>query len=209
MKSQRTLFGDLFFVIVLVFWLLWLVERGRVGRVVLGVLLTALVGVSDAYYLHFVRSVDHSHNHMPRFDFDMSDGIARHDLDAAIGLMRRQVEEEHAGLVIYYARDLTENTTDSAVFFARFLRHWGPYMDRPEVIFICRWCEVFDCPTCGVRYGCPFPEVLDRPCGRTCCYSDPLDQVSRREDLAGRKLVLWWHQLPKGLYSPEVPEVAR
>jgi len=198
-KSQRSLFGDLFLVIVVVFWLLRLVESGWIGRAALWSLLAVLLSASDAYYLHFTLSVDHSRNHSPRFDFDLSDGIARHDLVAAIGAMKREVEQENAALVIYYPREYSENTTDPAMFFAQFLRHFGPYKNRPELIFPCRWCDV--------RYGCPFPEVLNRACGRKCCWTDPFAEIARREGLSGRKLVLWWHETPKDLDSVTVPGV--
>jgi hypothetical protein len=191
-KSQRSFVGDLFLVIVAVFWLMDLVSNDWIKRATLWSLLAVLLCASDAYYLYFTLSVDHSQNHWPRFDYDRADGIARHDLTAAIEAMKRQVEDG-AVVVIYYPRESSENTTDPAVFFARFLRHFGPYKDRPELIIPCRWCEAAG----GIQYGCPFPEVLNQECGQVCCYSDPLAEIDRR-GLTVRKVVLWWHTTPRG-----------
>ena len=206
-KSQRTLFGDLFLVIVMVFGLLRLMERGWIGRKALWSVLIVLLVASDAYYLSVVLAVDHSRRHWPRFDFDLSDGIEQHDFDLAIKAMRQQAEQEAAALIVYYPREYAENTTDPAVFFGRFLRHFGPYLNRPELIFPCRWCEVKLCPTCGVRYGCPFPEVLGKACGSECCYTDPLAEIGDRPALSGKKILLWWHETPRNLASVTVPGV--
>jgi hypothetical protein len=201
-KSQRSFFGDLFLVIVAVFWLMDLVNNGWIKRAPLWSLLAVLLCASDAYYLYFTLSVDHSRNHYPRFDYDRADGIARHDLTAAIEAMKRQVEQDGAVVVIYYPREYSENSTDPAVFFARFLRHFGPYRDRPELIIPCRWCEAAG----GIQYGCPFPEVLNQECGQVCCYSDPLAEIVRR-GLTVRKVVLWWHTTPRGVKPATVPGV--
>jgi hypothetical protein len=191
-KSQRTFFGDLFLMIVLVFWLLRFLENGWIKRATLWSILAVLLCASDAYYLYFTLPVNHSRNHYPRFDFDTSDGFVRHDLVTAIEAMKRQVEQEHAVLVVYYPN--SEDTTDPPVFFGRFLRHFGPYKDRPDVIVPCRWCEYY--PGSGIRYGCPFPEVLNQPCGLQCCHVDPLGEIIRR-GLTGKKVVLWWHVTPE------------
>jgi len=113
-----------------------------------------------------------------------------------------EVEQDGAVVVIYYPREYSENTTDPAVFFARFLRHFGPYRDRPELIIPCRWCEAAG----GIQYGCPFPEVLNQECGQVCCYSDPLAEIVRR-GLTVRKVVLWWHTTPRGVKPATVPGV--
>ena len=194
-KSQRAFLGDLFLVIVVADWLDRLRRRGRLsGGALAALLLLAAVG-SDAYYLHFTH-VEHAQPHWPRFDFDLSDGVARHDLDAAIETMHQEVEDEGAGLVVYYPRGFAENTTDPAVFFARFLRHFGRYQDRPDVLVPCRWCGVKSCPACGVRYGCPFPDVHRQPCDGQCCYRDPLADLAQQPALAGKRLVLWWWRPP-------------
>ncbi len=203
-KSQRGFFGDLFLVIVLVFWLLRLLENGWIKQTALWSVLVVLLCASDVYYLSFTLSVDHSRNHWPRFDYDLSDGFVHHDLDAVIDTMKRQVDQEHAGLVLYYPREFSENTTDPVVFFGRFLRHFGPYKDRPDVIIPCRWCEAY--PGSGIRYGCPFPGVVNQPCGYRCCYTDPLEELMPR-GLSGRKLVLWWHVTPPGLDAASIPGV--
>src|SRR5262249_2717358 len=71
-KSQRAFFGDLFLVIVLVFTLRRLVEKGWVGRTALWSGLALLLCASDFYYLSVVLSVDHTRRHWPRFDYDLS-----------------------------------------------------------------------------------------------------------------------------------------
>jgi hypothetical protein len=219
-KSQRSFFGDLFLVIVAVFWLTDLVNNDWIKRPTLcWLLLAVLLCASDPYYLYFTLSVDHSRNHWPRFDFDPVDGVARHDLTAVIEAMKRHVEQDGAVLVIYYTPELSENATDPAVFYARFLRHFGPYKDRPELIILCRWCFAVvpmindqhivrfeTCPQCGIRYGCPFPEVLNHECGRECCSTDPLAEIVRR-GLTGRKVVLWWHTTPGEPEAATVPGV--
>ena len=187
-KSQRAVFGDLFLVILVAVWIGSIKERRLLRPATMVIVLAVVLCASDAYYLYFTLSVDHSRNHSPVFDFDLSDGIARHDLVAAIEVMREQVEHENTALVIYYPYCFNENTTDPAVFFARFLRHFGRYDGRPWLMFPCRWC--------GVKYGCPFPEVRDRECSATCCYNDPLFEI-RSERRAGKRVLLWWWREPR------------
>jgi hypothetical protein len=188
-KNQRAFFGDLFLVVVVAGWLQRLLRRPSMPQRPLWLALAALLVASDVYYLSVTLSVDHSRNHWPRFDFDRIDGIARHDLIAAIEVMRRQVEEEHVGLVVYYPG--AENPTDPALFFARFLRHFGRYSHRSDLVFPCHWCGLRLCSWCSV-YGCPFPEVIDQSCGTQCCHRDPLAEIAQRPELAGRRMVLWW-----------------
>ena len=126
----------------------------------------ALLLASDVWYLNSVLGEDHSRNHAPVFDYDLADGVVRHDFVSAIEVMRRQTAREHAALIIYYPRGRAENTTDPAMFFARFLRHFGPYLQREDLIFPCRFCSI--------RYGCPSPEVRRRPCSAQCCSRLPL-----------------------------------
>ncbi len=187
-KSQRAVFGDLFLVILAAHWISSVRERRLLRPETIVILLALLLCASDSYYLYFTLSVDHSKNHSPVFDFDLSDGVARHDLVAAIDVMREQVENENAALVIYYPDCFNENHTDPAVFFARFLRHFGRYGRRPGLMFPCRWCEV--------KYGCPFPGVRDRECSAACCYSDPLFKI-RSERRAGKRVLLWWWREPR------------
>src|SRR5262249_152814 len=77
---------------------------------------------------------------------------------------------------------------DPAVFFARFLRHFGRYSRRPGLIFPCRWC--------ALGYGCPFPEVGDRECSANCCYNDPMFEI-RSQQRAGKRVLLWWWRDPR------------
>lgn len=182
-KSQRAVFGDFFLVVTTVYVLSRVVAKGLVRPRTLLVILLVVLVASDVYYLRLTGAVNHASNHSPVFDFDLSDGPVRHDLVAAIRGMRRQVEEEGARVIVYYPRTYSENTTDPGMFFARFLRHFGPYR-RAELRFPCRWCDP--------KYGCPFPEVAQRGCTYTCCWRDPLPASWRRRALEGGKVYLWW-----------------
>ena len=187
-KSQRAVFGDLFLVILATHWIGSIRERRLLRPQTIVIVLAVVLCASDSYYLYFTLSVDHSRNHSPVFDFDMVDGVARHDLVAAIEVMREQVEKENAALVIYYPDSYNENHTDPAVFFARFLRHFGRYDRRPGLMFPCRWCEV--------KYGCAFPGVRGRACSANCCYNDPLFEI-RSQRRAGKRVLLWWWREPR------------
>ena len=187
-KSQRAVFGDLFLAILAAHWIGSIRERRLLRPETIVIVLGLLLCASDSYYLYFTLSVDHSKNHSPVFDFDLVDGVARHDLVAAIDVMREQVENENAALVIYYPECFNENHTDPAVFFARFLRHFDRYDRRPGLIFPCRWCEV--------KFGCPFPGVRERECSATCCYHDPLFKI-RSARRAGKRVLLWWWREPR------------
>jgi hypothetical protein len=187
-KSQRAIFGDLFLIALATHGIGSMRQRRLLRSSTIVAVLVLTVCASDAYYLYFT-SVDHSKNHSPVFDFDLADGVARHDMVAAIGVMREQVERENAALVVYYPECYTENTTDPNVFFARFLRHFGRYR-RPDLIFPCRWCEV--------KFGCPFPTVEKRRCGRSCCYDDPLYEIGGQQR-AGKRVFVWWWREPKEL----------
>jgi hypothetical protein len=79
------------------------------------------------------------------------------------------------------------------MFFARFLRHFGRYSGRSDLVFPCLWCRTDLCDWC-TAYGCPFPEVIDQSCGAKCCYRDPLAEIAKRPELTGRRLVLWWNE---------------
>jgi hypothetical protein len=189
-KSQRAVFGDFFLITLSAHWIASTRERSHVRSRTIACILASVLFASDAYYLHFTASVSHAMNHSPVFDFDLADGLARHDIATAIGMMREQVVNEHAALVVYYPQCYQENTTDPALFFARFLRHFGRYRGRRDVIFPCRWCEV--------KYGCPFPAVIDRPCRSTCCYNDPLSEI-RSQRLGGKRVFLWWWREPRAV----------
>ena len=189
-KSQRAVFGDLFLAILAAHWIGSISERRRLRPKAIIIMLALVLCASDSYYLYFTLSVDHSRNHSPVFDFDLSDGVARHDLVAAIDVMREQVENGNAALVIYYPDCYNENHTDPAEFFARFLRHFGRYARRPGLMFPCRWCEV--------KYGCPFPAVRARGCSATCCYNDPLFEI-RSERRAGKRVLVWWWREPRAM----------
>jgi hypothetical protein len=193
-KSQRWIFGDVFLAMAITAGIGWLVARRAVLRRTIVVQLLVLLWLSDAYYLVSFASVDHTRNHYPIFDYDTHDGVVRHDLISAIEQMRDRAEAEHAALVVYYPRGYTENRTDPALFFGRFLRHFGRYRARDDLIFACRFCSV--------RYGCPFPEVRTEACADTCCYRDPMEQIDARPALVGRTLHLWWHD-DKDLGRPE------
>jgi hypothetical protein len=146
-----------------------------------------LLALSDVYYLGAVATIDHARNHRPRFDFDLSDGNVRHDFDAVAKRMREQLSADDVTLVVYYPRGYAENATDPGVFFAHLLRHLGHYRNRPDLVFPCHWCDV--------RYGCAFPEVVNRSC-TTCCYVDPVQQLEERL-ASGERAVVWWHETMK------------
>jgi hypothetical protein len=195
-KSQRSVLGDVFLVIAVVLALMATLRRGLLGARGVLVLLVPLVLLSDVFYLRVTGSVDHRREHMPIFDYDLSDGWVRHDLVAAIRIMRQQVDAEHARLLVYYPRGYSENTTDPGGFFGRFLRHFGRWQGRDDLLFACRWCNM--------QYGCPFPDVVDRPCAQRCCWDDPLRRLARRPPPPGRPIYLWWHDTMR-----EVPRADR
>jgi hypothetical protein len=182
-KSQRAVPGEVLLALVVVLGAAALVRRGVIspGRVTTVVL--ACVLLSDVAYLGLNLRVDHSRNHSPLFDFDISDGVVRHDMQAAILQMKDQVERLGGAVVIVYPRGRSENTTDPAMFHARFLRHLGRFAGRPEIIFPCRFCDA--------RYGCPFPELLGRECALRCCQDDPRLAIEQARN-AGRNVFLWW-----------------
>lgn len=188
-KSQRAVFGDIFLALVVSLAVARLVAWGRLpARLALG-LLVPLALASDAAYLTRITMVDHRANHWPAFDFDRSDGIARHDLDAAIREMKRQSQETPTTLVIIYPRGRSENMTDPAMFHARFLRHFGPYAGRANVVFPCR--------SCDRRYGCAFPEVAGKSCAERGCFESPLGAVREARLRGDRVRLWWWKQTPK------------
>jgi hypothetical protein len=195
LKSQRALFGDLFLAIVAAYWAWRATALGLVSRrAVLGILAGCLL-VADVVYVTSVSRVDHAANHPPIFDFDLSDGPTRHDLVAAIDVMRRQVEEQGAGLVVFYPRGDSENRTDPGMFFARVLRHWGPYRRNRDVLFPCRFCDF--------KYGCAFPQVQGRGCADRCCYADPIPRLRHRFD--EKPIFIWWHRDIN--QTPRVPKL--
>jgi hypothetical protein len=159
------------------------------------VLLVAAL-LSDVVYLRFTLAVDHTRNHSPLFDFDLSDGVIRHDMQAAVVTMKEQAEREGALLVIVYPRGRSENTTDPVMFHARFLRYFGRFDDPSDVVFPCHFCDA--------RYGCPFPSVQGSECALRCCYEDPLPAIGRAR-LTGRRVFLWWWAAS----SSEVPSLSR
>lgn len=200
LKSQRAIFGDVFLVVVTAYWAWRATSLGLVSRRATLAILVACLVVSDVYYVTSVRRVSHAANHPPIFDFDMSDGATRHDLVAAIATMRRQVEEEGAGLVVSYPRGYSERTTDPGMFFARVLRHWGPYQRNRNVVFPCRFCEF--------KYGCAFPQVQGKDCANRCCYADPIPRLRHR--FPGRPIYVWWHQdMTRTPNVPKLKEVVR
>jgi len=184
LKSQRCFFGDLFLAMAVVAAIGALVRRRAVGRRTILATLLALMLAADATYVAAVLGEDHRYVHYPVFDFDLADGRARHDLDGTVDVMRTQMEEEDAPLIVYYPRGQNENTTDPAMFYARFLRRAGSYHRREELIFPCHFCSL--------RYGCAFPDVGRRRCRGGCCYRDPLAILDERPRLAGRRIYLWW-----------------
>lgn len=182
-KSQRTVLGDIFLVIIIIAIISRLDIRELIKKRIVILLLSLLVLASDSYYMYFVMSVDHSDNHSPVFDFDLSDGRVRHDLVAAIKTMKAQATEERALLVIDYPRGYSENTTDPGMFFAHFLRHYGRFETSKELVFPCKWCDN--------RYGCPFPG-LDRDCANKCCYKSP--EIIIKSALGADKKVIVWEK---------------
>jgi len=186
-KSQRAFFGDFFLVIVFVDVLTRWRRAPRTDSKRLWRMLLVLLALSDVYYLAVIATIDHTRNHRARFDFDLSDGNVRHDFIAVARLMKEQLSADDVTLVVYYPRGYAENTTDPGLFFAHLLRHLGQYRNRPNLFFPCHWCDV--------RYGCAFPEVVDRQC-MTCCYVDPVQRLE--EQLAsGKRAVVWWHDTMK------------
>jgi hypothetical protein len=195
LKSQRALFGDLFLAMVTAYWAWRATSLALVSRRTALAILAACLLVADVVYVTSVRRVNHATNHPPIFDFDLSDGPTRHDLIAAIELMRHQVEEEGAGLVVAYPREYSENTTDPGLFFARVLRHWGRYRRNRDVLFPCRTCEF--------KYGCAFPQVEGKPCANRCCWADPFPRLRHR--FPNRPVYVWWHQ--DMTRSPNAPKL--
>jgi hypothetical protein len=184
LKSQRCFFGDVFLVMAVASAVGWLVRRGLHRGVVTATLL-ALLAVADVTYVEAFRSYDHVRNHRPIFDYDRVDGEARHDLDESVDYMRRQLRWSNAGLLVYYPRGRSENTTDPEMFFARVLRRLGPF-HRDDWIFPCHFCDP--------RYGCPFPDVIRRGCRKKCCYFDPVKKIRATPSLAGRRIYFWWFE---------------
>lgn len=182
-KSQRAVPGELFLALVVVLGAAELVRRGALSPARVSTVLLASVLLSDAVYLGLTLRVDHTRNHSPLFDFDLSDGVIRHDMQAAVLEMKDQVERLGGAVVIVYPRGVAENTTDPAMFHARFLRHLGRFAGRPEIIFPCRFCDA--------RYGCPFPDLLGRECALRCCPDDPRMAIEQAQR-AGRNVFLWW-----------------
>ena len=181
-KSQRAVPADLLLVLVVALGTAALVRGGALASRQTGAVLLAAALVSDAVYLRFVLGQDHSRNHSPLFDFDLSDGVIRHDMEAAVRTMREQ-SDAGAALVVAYPRGASENTTDPAMLHARFLRRFGRLPEPHDVAFACH--------TCDRRYGCPFPERQDSACALRCCFADPAPAI-RQARLLGRAVFLWW-----------------
>jgi hypothetical protein len=182
-KSQRTVPGELFLALVVVLGAAALVRRGALDPGRVSTVVLACVLLSDAVYLGLTLRADHTRNHSPLFDFDLSDGEVRHDMQAAILEMKDQVERLGGAVVIVYPRGYSENTTDPALFHARVLRHLGRFAGHPEIIFPCRFCDA--------RYGCPFSDLLGRECALRCCHDDPRLAIEQAQH-AGRNVFLWW-----------------
>jgi hypothetical protein len=195
-KSQRSIPGDLFLAAVVALGAVALVRRGALTPERVNAVLLVSALLSDVVYLRFTLAVDHSRNHSPLFDFDLSDGVIRHDMQAAVVTMKEQAERQGALLVIVYPRGQAENTTDPAMFHARFLRHFGRFAGGSDVVFPCHFCDA--------RYGCPFPSVLGGACALRCCYEDPLPAIGLAR-LTGRRVFLWWWMATPG----EVPTLSR
>jgi hypothetical protein len=193
LKSQRCVFGDLFLAMAVANAAAGLVRRGVRRAAVVAVLLALLAG-SDFVYARAFLAEDHQDVHRPVFDHDEADGAARHDLDATLDLMREQLRWKNSALLVYYPSGRNENTTDPAMFYARFLRRIGRF-DRAGWIFPSRFCQP--------RYGCPFPDVVRRGCRGKGCYFDPLLTLERSPELARRRLYFWWfddadvHDIPR------------
>ncbi|HEY2772807.1 MAG TPA: hypothetical protein VGK20_02015 [Candidatus Binatia bacterium] len=184
-KSQRLFFGDFFLVLALAGLALWMLRQLCIPARVLVATCLLLGAASDAWVLGCVFTVDHHIDHRPLFDYDPADGIVRHQMQEMIRVMRHEADDEHAGLIIYYPRSRSENATDPSMFFARFLREFGTWRGRADVLFPCRFCSV--------RYGCPFPNTASTPCGRRCCYADPARQAGRLLPLRDRSVYVWWY----------------
>jgi hypothetical protein len=193
LKSQRCVFGDLFLAMALAAWIAWLLRRGAARRAV-AAMLVALLAASDVVYARAFLGQDHSDVHSPIFDYDVADGVARHDIDATLDYMGAQARRRNAALLVYYPSGKSENTTDPTMFHARFLRRIGSWQ-RAHWIFPCRFCET--------RYGCPFPDVVRRNCRRECCYFDPVKTIEAFPALARRRMLVWWfddvalHDVPR------------
>jgi hypothetical protein len=181
LKSQRSVFGDLFLAMAVAQAVAWLLRHGMRRRAIAATLLV-LVAASDFVYAKAFLSQDHSKLHPPVFDYDVADGNARHDIDATLDYMRGQLRWKDAGLIVYYPRGRAENTTDPSMFYARFLRRIGPWQRA-------HW--LFPCHVCETRYGCPFPDVARRGCRRKCCFFDPTEALDASPGLARRRLYLW------------------
>ncbi len=186
LKSQRCVFGDLFLAMAVASAVAWLVRRGA-HRAAVAAALIALLAASDTVYARAFLAEDHSDVHRPIFDYDSADGDARHDIDATLDTMREQLRWKDSALLVYYPRGHAENSTDPALFYARFLRRVGPWQRA-------NW--VFPCHFCDPRYGCPFPDVARRGCRRKCCYFDPVKTIDETPSMAGRRLYFWWFEDP-------------
>jgi hypothetical protein len=198
-KSQRAVFGDIFLILVVVLISKSMEFRDYFHQKKIVLFMTFLIATSDTYYLSTLFSVNHSHNHSPVFDFDLSDGVVRHDLITAIKAMKKQVEEEKATLVIYYPRGYSENTTDPGMFFAHFLRHFGPFKSDSRLIFPYKWSDM--------RYGCPFPEVAGKDGSQTRCYVSP-DTDIQKALTNGKRVMIWeWKDSQINLPPIAVPNM--
>jgi hypothetical protein len=187
-KSQRVLMGDVFLVIVVIGLLSQIVWRPYAGQGRHLRYLLVLLILSDAYYLTFSTLIDHSSNHYPVFDFDLSDGRVRHDLIAAARLIKQQAEDESVLIVIDYPRSYSENTTDPGMFYAHLLRHFGDYQGSDQLVYVRKWCDF--------RYGCPFPEVSGSGCINQGCFRSPDFEINAALE-ADREVVVWqWHDTP-------------
>gem|GEM_PF-6911092 len=184
-KSQRTIFGDIFLIIVVVLISKSMAFWDYFHKKKFALFMTVLIATSDCYYLSTIFSVNHAHNHSPVFDFDLSDGITRHDLISAIKAMKKQVEEKKTTLIIYYPRGYSENTTDPGMFFAHFLRHFGRFTADSRLIFPYQWCDM--------RYGCPFPDAAGQDCSQpTHCYSSPDANIAQALANGNRVMIWQW-----------------
>ena len=182
-KSQRAIFGDIFLIFVVVLISNTMEFRDYFHKKRFALFMTILLATSDCYYLSTIFSVNHARNHSPAFDFDLSDGVVRHDLITAIKTMKKQVEEKKTTLVIYYPRGYSENTTDPGMFFAHFLRHFGQFTSDSRLIFPYQWCDM--------RYGCPFPDVAGKDCSQPIrCYSSP-DADIEKALVNGHRVMIW------------------
>jgi hypothetical protein len=186
LKSQRTVPGDLFLAMAVAHAIGWMIRRGA-HRGAIAAVLVVLLGLSDLFYARAFLAQDHTDLHAPVFDYDVADGIARHDIDVSLDYMREQIRGKDAAVLVYYPSGRFENTTDPTMFYARFLRRIGSWQRS-------RW--ILPCRFCNPRYGCPHPEVAKRACGRTCCYFDPVKTLEASAALADRRLYVWWFEDP-------------